>query len=287
VLATGLVLASPFAVTSSRLHQQLSARWPSLRDAWPGVSLDFDVFCRHVAERLCRHEDTTDGASTALRLDELYLACACERGDAQALTRFEAHYFPSVVGALARLRLGAADVDELKQRLRRHLFVAEYGRRARIAAFAGRGALVAWLRVIAVRLALRKRRRQAAEVPLDDDRLSAADADAELWHLKRHYRPLFRVAFAAAVSALDARDRRLLRQYYVDALTIEQIGAAHGAHRVTVARWLDATRQRLLDHMRRALMRRVRVSQGECDSILRLLHSQLELTLGQLVCSAD
>jgi RNA polymerase sigma-70 factor (ECF subfamily) len=171
--------------------------------------------------------------------------------------------------------------------LRRYLFVAEGGRQARIAAYGGRGALSAWLRVTAVRVALKQLRRRPTEVTLVEEHVSGADADAELRHLKRYYRPLFRDAFAEAVTALDGRERQLLRRYYVDGLTIEQIGAEHRAHRMTVGRWLDAVRQRLLDHTRRALMRRVRVSQGECDSIMRLVHSQLELTFWRLVCGAE
>lgn len=273
-------------VPSSRLQRLLGARWPAVRDAWPGVSLDFDAFCDHVAERLPAGADV-EHALAALRLDELYIACACQRGDAQALALLEARYFPGVVAALRRLRLDAAVIDELQQRLRRRLFVAEGGRRPRIGRYGGRGALASWLRVTAVRAALKQLKRPPLEVTLLDGRRAppAAEADIELGYLKRHYRPLFRAAFAEAVATLDDRERRLLRQYYVEGLTIEQMGVAQKAHRMTVGRWLDAVRQRLLAETRRALMRRVQVSQRECDSILRMVHSQLDLTFRRLVCT--
>jgi RNA polymerase sigma-70 factor (ECF subfamily) len=268
------------------VEERLLAYWPALCAAWPGVSLDYGLFVDYVAERLRRGDDVDSGLRN-LSLAELYLACACGRADPLALEFFEARYLPGVGAALSRLRLGAAAVDELKQRLRRSLFVAEDGRRARIALYSGRGALAAWLRVTVVRSAFKETQRQPTELPLVEERLTPPDADAELRHLKRHYRPLFRDAFTEALSSLDRRDRRLLHQYYVDGLTIEQMGAAHGAHRMTVGRWLDAVRQRLLDQTRRGLMRRVRVSQAECDSIIRMVHSRLDLTFRSLVRSAD
>jgi RNA polymerase sigma-70 factor, ECF subfamily len=190
-----------------------------------------------------------------------------------------------VIASLARLRLGASSVDELLQRLRVQLFVAD-GRPAKIAAYGGQGDLGSWLRVTATRLALRQLRGQPRELAADDQRLAALSgpaADAELGHLRGLYQPQVRAALGAALAGLGAREKNLLGQHYLDGLTHAQLGALYGTHRVTVARWLDAIRQRILDQIRRALTERMRASQGDCDSILRLVQSQLDVSLHRLL----
>ncbi|HEX4458328.1 MAG TPA: transcriptional regulator [Polyangia bacterium] len=269
------------------LEALLQARWRAAVDAWPGVALMPAEFWAYVGARVPVTVEAAD-AIAALRLDELYLACACAAGHAGALAFVEARYLPAVGGALARMRLDAATVDEVKQRLRRRLFTREGAREPKIGGYSGRGDLGAWLRATGVRVALRLLRDEHGQPRAGDAHVprSAGDADAELRYLKLHYRPLFRAAFAEAVGDLVADERALIREYYGDGRTIAEIAARRAAHRVTVSRWLDEIRHRLLERTRRGLMRRVRVSQGECDSILRLVQSQFDLTFHRLLGGA-
>jgi RNA polymerase sigma-70 factor (ECF subfamily) len=265
------------------LEDFLVERWAAARRAWPTVTLDPALFWPHLGARVPAQTETVDELRE-LRTDELYLTCACQAGNRQALAVFEQRYFDGVVSSLSRMRLDASRIDELQQQLRQRLFMGRGGKRPKVAAYAGRGDLGSWLRVIAVRAGLRSIRDQQRR-PVETDRISQLHAapENELRYFKRRYRPLFMEAFAEAVTTLDARDKKLLRQYYVDRMTIEQIGAHSNAHRMTVGRWLDTIRQRLLDHTRRGLMQRVRVSQPECDSIIRMVRSQFELTFAALL----
>src|SRR5581483_11806447 len=233
-----------------------------------------------VAERTVAEDEAALHAElSALHTDELYLTCACALGDARAHALLEARYFPRVIAHLARRGLEPATTDELAQRLRVKLLVGDGGRTPKIAAYAGRGDLGSWLRVVATRLALRERPRR--EVPADDAWLTevALGRDVERGYLQEHYRAEVRAAFAGAVAALDAREKELLAYHYLDGLGLTEIGQVYRAHRLTVARWLDAIRQRLLDETRRLLIARVGAPQGECDSLLRLVQSQLEIPL--------
>jgi RNA polymerase sigma-70 factor (ECF subfamily) len=261
-------------------EQWVAERWAAGRAAWPGVELERGVFAAFVKARIDEPEDLS-----SVRPDELYLTCACTRGDARAHAHLETRYFGQVVASLARLRLGTLRIDEIKQTLRARLLVSDGGRRPRIAAYSGRGDLGSWLRVTAVRAALRQLRteKRAERAHAELRQMPIADADAELAMLKRQYGSQVRAALASSLEGLGTREKNLLWQYYLDGLTIQQIGALYGTHRVTVARWLDAIRQRLLDDTRHVLVSSLRTSQGECESIIRMVQSQLELTLHRLL----
>ena len=272
------------AAAAPALDVLLAARWQAARRAWPTVALAAADFCAYAAARVPVTVESVD-AIAALRLDELYLACACVAGDPAALAALEAHYLPVVGAALGRMQLDHAAADEVKQRLRRRLFTREGAREPKIAAYSGRGDLGSWLRAVGVRLALKLLRTEHDQPRSDNERVAraAGDVDAELRYFKSHYRPLFRAAFSEAVAGLDAADKELLREYYGSGLTLAQMASRRGAHRVTLSRWLDEVRHRLLERTRRGLMQRVRVSQHECDSIMRLVQSQIELTFHRLL----
>ena len=71
------------------VEAQLQAVYAMARNAWPAIDLAPDVYLRHVAER---SDDVPDGAAAA----DLYLACACARGDAVALEAFSSRYLGSL-----------------------------------------------------------------------------------------------------------------------------------------------------------------------------------------------
>ena len=151
-----------------------------------------------------------------------------------------------------------------------------------ICSYAGRGPLRNWARVITVRTIGMLIDRSKREVPVDklvfDEVLSPGD-DPELTYLKSTYRREFRTAFEEAMGGLSERDRNVLRQYYLDGLSIDEIGLIYRVHRTTTARWLARSRKQLLSHTRRALMQQLQVGPDEFDSIIRLIESQFGATL--------
>jgi RNA polymerase sigma-70 factor (ECF subfamily) len=104
-------------------------------------------------------------------------------------------------------------------------------------------------------------------------------ASPELEHLRRVYTAEFREALLAALGELSAHDRNILRQQYVYRMTIDQIGAIHGVHRVTASRWEVKARTALLAKTRRGLLRQLRIDATELDSIMRVIQSQLDVSL--------
>lgn len=260
------------------LGERLEALWAEASAATPGLTTGPEAFATHLAGRLLLGEFPWAG----VRAGDLYLACACARGETRAIATLEARYFGDVIAALAKMSVPRERIDEVQQILRDQLFVGPAGGSPRIGEYAGRGELRAWLRVSAVRAALKLNRRSKHEAPANDDRLlerQAPGSDPELAFLKERYRPAFKQAFQGALDGLPDRDRLLLRQSVVDGLSIDELGALHGVHRATAARWVAKAREDLIERTRAGLMQLLRVDQGECESILRLVHSQLDGTI--------
>jgi RNA polymerase sigma-70 factor (ECF subfamily) len=183
------------------------------------------------------------------------------------------------------MRLAESVVDEILQRLRVYLFVDPGDGEPRIVQFRGRGTLGSWINVSAVRAAYKLLERETREQPHEDERLARVASqkqDQEAQIAKGRYGEAFRSAFRAALASLDDRDKNLLRQHYLDGLSTDQLGGLYRTHRTTITRWLGAAKQQLLDRTRSYMMSELRVPLADCDSIIRLVGSQLDLTLHRL-----
>jgi RNA polymerase sigma-70 factor (ECF subfamily) len=247
---------------------------------WPTIDLKPEQFIPYLARRL--PAETPPGQALGqLRTSDLYLACACALGDTEAIATFDTYCLSVIDPALAALSIGADVASEVKQQLRRSLLVADDGP-PEIADFAGRGDLRGWVRVMAVRAALQQTKRARRDVPVDDElfeRASSPQESPELAYLKGHYRSEFKAAVGEAMRSLAVRDRTLLRQHYLDELTIDELGTAYHVHRATAARWLESARQKIMQATRASLTRRLAVQSIEFDSIIRLISSQLDMSL--------
>jgi RNA polymerase sigma-70 factor, ECF subfamily len=252
-------------------RERLAAVLEAARGAWPGVVIDDAVFADYLRARL-------EGGATLALASDLYLACACARGDQAAITIFLREMVPHIEAAVLGLGADPAQVDEVRSQLCDALLV---GSPPGITTYAGRGQLRSWVRSIAVRMAMRHLGRNRAAAGSDDVLASlAADADdPEIEHLKTRYGAAFRTAFAEALAALTPRQRNLLRQHYLDELTVDQLGALYRVHRATAARWVAAARQALFDDTRRRMIDGLGLPASEYDSLVRLLHSQLDLSI--------
>jgi RNA polymerase sigma-70 factor, ECF subfamily len=226
-------------------------------------------------------------ADPARRAADLFLAAACAAGEPAALARIDAQLPAVVRPAMARLGLPASDDDEIVQRVRVALMVADQGGARGVAGYSCRGDLRAYLRAVAVRLALRRIEREAGPSAADEDEvlamLPAADDSPELRLLKQRCRGEIRAAFGEALAALSPRERTVLRQHHVDGLTIDQLGRLHGVHRATCARWIEAARASLLRRVRRHLRQQLGFEERELDSLIGLVRSQLDLSLSRLL----
>ncbi|MCB9753810.1 MAG: sigma-70 family RNA polymerase sigma factor [Myxococcales bacterium] len=223
-------------------------------------------------------------ALESLRGPELYLARACADGDARAIERFEELVRSELNASFKRLKSRGTDADDLKQRLFQRLFAATGERTPRILEYSGRGSLRAWVKVSAVRERIgveRRRGDKADSLDAHDDRLmQLADAnDPELGFLKSHYRAHFKRAFQTALVSLSPKQRGLLRLSIVDGVSATEIARMYKVHRATSKRWLASARGQLLEATRDHLIRVLRVDPTEFESIIRLIQSNLEVSM--------
>ena len=253
----------------------------SAHAAWPMIPLDDDVFITHVADSVRTRPDI-EQAVTALHGADLFLSCACARGIPAALAQFDRVHLSNVPAMVKRIDASPAFADEVVQAMREMFLIPVSGGRSRIGEYSGRGALSGWVRVVAVRIARRVQREQRrGSSAIDADRCAefAGTVDPELDYLKLRYRGPYEAALTAALASLPDRDALLLKLHYCDGLSIDRIGALYGIHRSTVARWRTRVRRSVLESTREQLRQRISLTESEFDSIVKLIQSQLEVSI--------
>lgn len=239
--------------------------WLAVVAAWPSLARSRVELARELELRAPAREHLAD----------FCLAFACARSDPQAMAELESRFMPSVQSSLRRYP--AAFVEELKQALRERLFL---GPSPKIRAYAGRGPLGAWLRTVAARLAcdLRSRERSEEVEPLPPP----ACPDPEVDLLKSRLLPVFRDALETSLRGLPVAERNRLRLHFLDGLTATQLAALEGVAVSTVTRALARTRRDLLDSTQRRVAQLLALSPRETLTALRLVRSNLEVSLSQL-----
>jgi RNA polymerase sigma-70 factor (ECF subfamily) len=217
------------------------------------------------------------------KLDDLYLACACSEGSEAALLAFEREHIAKIPVHLARMRPTADFVDDVMQVIRERVFVGNNGRPPRIGEYSGKGALGAWVRVMAVRAAIDLQRGKT-ELPNDaalaEATTSSGAADAE--YVKRRYGALLTAALARAITTLTQEQRTLLRLHFAEKNTLDQLAAKLGNHPATVWRKIAAARSAIVEATRKILREDELVATDDFNSILRTVHSQLDISLSRL-----
>ncbi|HSA20158.1 MAG TPA: transcriptional regulator [Myxococcota bacterium] len=284
------MLGSPQSVLAAGGHVAFGGsrvwaeRWSEARRAWPELRLPEEHFADFVAERLAS-PDCPDEELASLRLSDLYLACGCLRHDPAALSALEQRVFPRVEAAVRRLGSSTVAPQDVSQRLYEKLLLPGPDGRLKLANYAGRGDLLGWLCIVAIREARALTGRAGREVASEEELLERLDApaDPELGYLKQHYLEEFRAAFGEALAALEAKERNILRFRLVHDMSIDDLGALYHVHRATCARWVQRIEHRLFQLTREALRRRLTLSEGEFDSVIRLLQSQLYVSVVALL----
>ncbi len=202
----------------------------------------------------------------SLHVEDLALAAACEHGNQQAWIEFLGRFRPVLFGAALSLAREEARAQEITDSLYADLYGLEERdgrRRSLFQYFHGRSSLGTWLRSVVARTfvdgyraaqrgqALRGRLNEAighevavAPLPSDSDRA--------------RYLESLRQSLSQALSQLEARDRLRLSYYYIQQLTLAEVGRLLGEHESTVSRKLEHTR----DSLRKEVKRRLRSEHG-------------------------
>lgn len=200
-----------------------------------------------------------------LHAADLALACACSSGTDAAWDFFVTQFRPELYRA-ARAVAGESAGRELADSLYAELYGLREtplgGRRSVFDYYHGRSKLTTWLRAILSQRHVDEIRRTRRTEPLEandgEDRLEtlpAASSAAEglFDPERRRYLAILQVTLTTVLDALAARDRLRLAYYYVEELTLAEIGKLTGEHEATVSRKLDRTRKELRSRIDAAL----------------------------------
>jgi RNA polymerase sigma-70 factor len=207
----------------------------------------------------------------SLHLEDLALACACSQGIEKAWEFFVAHFREDLRhAASAMLRASGRADDARAEELADSLYAELYGvrsslngqRKSLFEYFHGRSKLSTWLRAVLAQKQVDLFRTGGKTVSLEAEmekevphelgsRRETLPADPD----REKYLGRFDKALSAALAGLTPRDRMILACYYVDQLTLAEIGRLLGEHESTVSRRLERVRGAMRESVTEVLRR--------------------------------
>lgn len=260
------------------------------RATWPRVHVSMADFTSHLTEHLGLSPDAAEARSA--RAGDLYLAVAAARGDAEAISIIDRTCITRIDPALHGM-LPASEIDDLKQRLRQQIFTGTSGP-PKILSYAGRGELRVWVRATAVHTALSTLRAMKRARTREQNLWLAMPAcgvggvggvDPTVEQLRPRFQVEFKAAFESALHSLEPRERNVLKQHFVDGLSIDELAVLYRVHRTTAFRWLTRARQRVLALTRKALAAQLALCDSQLDSLMQLIDSQLDVSAVRLLAA--
>jgi RNA polymerase sigma-70 factor (ECF subfamily) len=252
---------------------------------WPDIQLDDTVFAEAVGRRC---QPPTVETLERMALEDLFLAVACLHGDRVAVqTVRETLLLPIVTTALGTI----GDREEHLQALLVNLVIGGPRSGPKLESYQARGSLRAWLRIGVIRTAKNARRtlaRQPAWEDIAEELLPApSGVSPERTEIRRADWRAFNEALTAALEKLDSGERRILRQHHLQGLTLEQMAAVYGIHRVTMARRLARARRQVMADVRQQLAARLDAPSSEVGRLIATVERRAEISFDRLLASRD
>jgi RNA polymerase sigma-70 factor, ECF subfamily len=222
----------------------------------------------------------------ALHATDLALACACSLGSPAAWDFFVAQFRPELYRAARAIAGYSAGQDANARELADSLYADLYGlresegrRKSLFDYFHGRSKLSTWLRAVLAQRHVDEIRRTRRAEPLENESgeeniqiasLRAPSPDHYPQHdpERENNLAILQTALAAALGALDSRDRLRLAYYYADDRTLAEIGRLLGEHEATVSRKLERTRRDVRARVEASLRARNRMSEAQIRACL-------------------
>jgi RNA polymerase sigma-70 factor (ECF subfamily) len=258
----------------AELEPLLQGLYARGKEAHPTLPLSLPAFVGALALH-ARKAESREPVLQPEHAADFYLAVACAEdtpGAIEVFRRTVLRHVPSYVGT-------RAPAEEVEQLVAIRLLVTDPGVPRKIAEYTGKGALGAWVRVVATRIALNLRRRKQ---PRDDTALLPLGAAPAVDLSRFQHQAEFKAAFEQALRDLPADDRLLLRLHSIERAQGEELARLLEVDRSTIMRRLARARERLFEGTRTAMMTNLGLSKDEFESLVRDVQSQIDLSLSRV-----
>lgn len=272
-----LALVSQQVPDEAELEELLVRVDRESRSAWPDVEVEPEAFMRHLAERVPTDLPLRE-ALEAMHTADLYLACGCLLKNTRAMALFDSSFIARM--ASSRGRAGGERADgELAQGMRVRMLLGADDQPPKLALYAGRGPLSAWVRVSGARMAVDLHRNEQ-EPPVDPAwPVRGVALDPELLYVKERYGEEFGKALEAAFSRLTTRIRTILQLYFLEGVGAAQIAQSYGTSTRTVQRWIVTAQSGIVDEVRAAMTKRYQLSNSQLDSLFGAVETEMVAAL--------
>jgi RNA polymerase sigma factor (sigma-70 family) len=233
----------------------------------------------------------------SLRAADLALACACSAGNDAAWEFFVATYRSRLHRAACAIA-GESGGPELADSLYGELFglrESDGMRRSLFDYFHGRSKLGTWLHAILAQRHVdefrRTRNMDSLDGPESDDDSGTAQKlasrrgspDPE----REPYLAMMQAAVEQALKALEPRDRLRLAYYYVEELTLLEIGKLLGEHEATASRKIERARQDVRRGVEAALRGERKLSEAQLRLCYEYAREEWPFDLSRVLSAED
>jgi RNA polymerase sigma-70 factor len=242
---------------------------------FPTVHLPIEVYEVRINEILSSELEPADEASAVeafarIHHEDLYLAIACSRNDRVAWEYFADDYAPLLRKFAAQACRNSNESEDLAQEITARLL----GDNERMAGYNGRGSLAGWLRVAVSHAAIDRFRRTTRLTSLEE--LQERGSEAVLRNPEKkqgeetvdsRWGPALTGIAAECLRRLSARDRLMLGLYYLQNVSLKDLGRQFGIHEATASRWLERIRRDIRKQVERELRKKHGLRSAEMESL--------------------
>lgn len=290
-----------------RTHAISQEQWYKAAVEYPSVSLPLRTFeekvFKVVQKSLARIPGSTNTEATEQELihllsqlhwQELYLATACACGIEAAWETFHSQYRGTILKTAMRSAGNASEGQEIADSFLSELFLpsqtgSNEGEK-KIGQYSGLGSLEGWIKVVIARQSIDRIRAQKRQIPIEDleveppslDQSARADSRI-LEHDKQRALQMVSSGLTEALRQLEPQQRIILQLYYLQQVTLKEIGAFLKVHESTASRTLDRLKTQLLASVSDHLQEKFKIKKAEVRHLIGLARSHIELDLKQIL----
>jgi RNA polymerase sigma-70 factor len=238
--------------------------------------------------------DQIDVFLDSLFVDDLALAAACREGNENAWREFLASYRAVAEGAAHALISDSSAARELADSLYADLYGLRQNNGARnspLDRYHGRSPLAAWLRTVIARRAADVWRATKIHEPMDDAAersINHAACEPQSPHDPQRGRYLMMLcdSLKRAIAKLPPSDRLRISYYYLQGLTLAQIGSLMGEHESTISRKMTQTRNRIREDVEKNLSDQYHLSADQISSCFEYATEDWPFNLAEVLAQA-